>query len=177
MITTNLTGHLYYGSSYESCSNCGTCDGGKCDYCHAVYVTSDNSCFTNKEDAVSYDDEYTNGIASLIPVINFKYTSGIDETDLTVIRGALCVRIWETTDKADYTKEDYGYRYAPCNTNSPVYAKYLAIAKEKMTRYNSCTCTDKDEDDSSCCGMMGCTDKSCYREMTCGKRTEKKWYM
>jgi hypothetical protein len=30
------TGHLYYGSPYESCDSCGNCDGGKCDFCREV---------------------------------------------------------------------------------------------------------------------------------------------
>lgn len=33
---TEYTGHLYYGSPYESCDSCGNCDGGKCDYCREV---------------------------------------------------------------------------------------------------------------------------------------------
>ena len=30
------SGHTHAGSSYESASDCGTCSGAKCDYCHWV---------------------------------------------------------------------------------------------------------------------------------------------
>jgi hypothetical protein len=33
---TEFTGHLYYGSPYESCDSCGNCDGARCDYCKEV---------------------------------------------------------------------------------------------------------------------------------------------
>ena len=33
------TGHLYYGSPYETCDRCGNCDGARCDTCHKVEVT------------------------------------------------------------------------------------------------------------------------------------------
>ena len=32
----HYTGHIYYKSPYECDNNCGTCDGGACDFCHKV---------------------------------------------------------------------------------------------------------------------------------------------
>ena len=36
-----LTGHQYYNSPYESCDNCKTCDGARCDYCNTKYIVED----------------------------------------------------------------------------------------------------------------------------------------
>lgn len=35
------TGHMYYGSSYESCDGCGNCNGANCDYCNKKYTVKD----------------------------------------------------------------------------------------------------------------------------------------
>lgn len=37
-LTTDLTGHTYYRSPYESCDSCGTCDGARCDNCRKKYT-------------------------------------------------------------------------------------------------------------------------------------------
>lgn len=50
-ITTEYTGHQYYRSPYESCDNCGTCDGARCDYCRKKYIVKD----------LRTDTEYYNG--------------------------------------------------------------------------------------------------------------------
>ena len=36
-----LTGHTYFGSPHESASNCGTCDGARCDFCREVLICLD----------------------------------------------------------------------------------------------------------------------------------------
>ena len=36
-----LTGHMYYNSIYETCDNCGNCDGAKCEFCKTKYVVED----------------------------------------------------------------------------------------------------------------------------------------
>ena len=35
-----LSGHCYRGSSSETDSDCGNCDGGRCDSCHEVYTVT-----------------------------------------------------------------------------------------------------------------------------------------
>lgn len=40
-ILTEYSGHTYYGSPYETCSNCGNCTGAMCDYCEKVYTVID----------------------------------------------------------------------------------------------------------------------------------------
>jgi len=37
-VHVELTGHQYYGSPYESCDSCGTCDGARCDGCKVVWI-------------------------------------------------------------------------------------------------------------------------------------------
>ena len=45
-LTTELTGHTYYRSPYESCDSCGTCDGTRCDTCREKYTVTN---FTSDE--------------------------------------------------------------------------------------------------------------------------------
>lgn len=40
-IDKELTGHMYYGSPYESCDECGNCNGAKCDFCHEKFTVID----------------------------------------------------------------------------------------------------------------------------------------
>lgn len=35
------TGHMHYGSPYETSSDCRNCDGAKCERCHNMYVVTD----------------------------------------------------------------------------------------------------------------------------------------
>lgn len=39
--TIEFTGHQYYKSPYESCDNCGTCDGARCQTCKKLYIVKD----------------------------------------------------------------------------------------------------------------------------------------
>lgn len=37
MLTRAYTGHMYYGSPYETYDFCGNCDGAKCEHCRTVF--------------------------------------------------------------------------------------------------------------------------------------------
>lgn len=50
-----FTGHIYYRSPYESCDNCGTCDGARCDYCKEKYTVE--NLRTNKVYYNGFDKE------------------------------------------------------------------------------------------------------------------------
>ena len=54
-VRTELTGHMYYGSPYETCDDCGNCNGARCDYCDIVWIVED----TNEKIHIKkeYDDE------------------------------------------------------------------------------------------------------------------------
>lgn len=54
-ICKELTGHQYYGSPYESCDECGNCDGARCDYCKLKYIVKD--LFSDKEYYNGYDKD------------------------------------------------------------------------------------------------------------------------
>ena len=38
--TVEYSGHMYFGSPFESADSCGTCNGAKCDYCHKIVTPS-----------------------------------------------------------------------------------------------------------------------------------------
>lgn len=40
-VTLEYTGHTYYGSPYETCDSCGTCDGAKCGTCLTKVIVED----------------------------------------------------------------------------------------------------------------------------------------
>ena len=62
-VTEVFTGHMHYGSPYESYDNCGTCDGANCNSCRTLYEVqgldqNDEKVylfkrFSNKDEAVS----------------------------------------------------------------------------------------------------------------------------
>ena len=62
-IYEELTGHMYYRSPYESCDDCGNCDGARCEYCKTKYIVK------------SFDDETL-------------YYSGYDKKEAERIRDA-----------------------------------------------------------------------------------------
>ena len=51
-----LTGHMYYRSPYESCDDCGTCDGARCDYCKTRYIVKDLDTDEYLYNGLSKDD-------------------------------------------------------------------------------------------------------------------------
>lgn len=62
-----------------------------------------------------------------------------------------------------------------CVDNNPLYKEKLLECVLKLKKYNECTCTNKNDEDT--CILFGCNDFSCYHEMRKGKRTERKIYM
>lgn len=52
-IYTELTGHIYYKSIYESCDSCGICNGVRCDTCRRKYIVRD--LYLDKEYYDGYD--------------------------------------------------------------------------------------------------------------------------
>lgn len=75
---TELTGHIYYRSPYESCDKCGTCDGAQCDYCKTKYIvknldtdkilydgfSKDKAEYILKENSCNYSDIISDIIAN-----------------------------------------------------------------------------------------------------------------
>lgn len=41
LLYSELSGHLYKNSPYESCDDCGNCDGGRCEFCKRRYFVKD----------------------------------------------------------------------------------------------------------------------------------------
>lgn len=77
---SELTGHMYYKSPYESCDSCGTCDGIKCDTCRTKYIVED--LYKNKEYYTGFDkneaehirDEHKENYSDIIADILVHYT-------------------------------------------------------------------------------------------------------
>lgn len=173
MISVHKTGHQYYNSPIECDDNCGTCDGARCETCRDQYeVWGIDKRFYNKEEAESTEKELEAANISLFPVIPEFHRINSAVPEYTVVDGVLCIQLWKSPKFKGDT--DWGYRYLPCNQDSPAYSKELEAAQGRINKYNECLCTDKDKDDD--CNKMGCRDQSCYNEMKYRKRTEKKWY-
>ena len=61
MIEKSLTGHIYYGSPYESYDSCGTCDGANCHKCKTVY----EACFVNDYESNETFDSYEKALCDI----------------------------------------------------------------------------------------------------------------
>ena len=58
-VIQQLTGHMHYGSPFETDSDCGNCDGARCDSCHTFWRSfNTDKSFVNKEDAVKCEEEF-----------------------------------------------------------------------------------------------------------------------
>lgn len=54
-LQTELTGHMYYGSPYETYDSCGNCDGARCETCNKRYIVYNWA--TLEEEFITYDKE------------------------------------------------------------------------------------------------------------------------
>ena len=78
-IYKELSGHMYYGSIHESCDDCGTCNGARCDSCVTRYIVEDlitNKLYyrgSNKEEAERIRDEHKKDYSNIIDDILDNY--------------------------------------------------------------------------------------------------------
>lgn len=156
MIIKKYTGHMYRNSPYETDSDCGNCNGARCENCIIKFVSTE----TNKVcDTIEESKENEKAFKMLInDLSSYNITFFIKNDKL------YCINI---DDKKDAIL---------CNEESPLYQEYFDTTKQKVARYTECVCNDKDDANNQC-SKYGCDDSSCYIEMKRGKRIEKKWYM
>lgn len=147
MVIKMLTGHAHYRSACETDSDCGNCDGARCDSCNALYYVhtlGSDYIFTNKEEADRID--------KLVDEQPY-YTLRL-ENNLVMI-GTL-----------ELTKDNIG---------EDLYNEIYNNLNASRIKYNNCKCTNKATE--SCGDYCYCDDARCYYEMVNIGRTEKKWYM
>ena len=83
-LTTELTGHTYYRSPYESCDSCGTCDGARCDTCREKYTVtnfaSDEVYYSgyNRAEAEEELDSRQTHYSDIIADVIARYGSRLD---------------------------------------------------------------------------------------------------
>ena len=172
MIVKIKTGHMYRNSAHETADSCGNCDGARCHNCVDIFEFNGER-YDTYEEAKKVEDVTEGLLKVLLPELSsadYEISDIPEDYEYHIIDGKLCIRVWKRSSFIGDT--DWGLRSIPCNEESPMYAQKLEGAIERLNQYNECTCTDKEYECS-----LGCPDKTCYREMKAGKRTEKKWYM
>lgn len=158
MILKKYTGHMYRNSPYETDSDCGNCDGARCETCQLkFYSTITNDTFDTLDEGKEAEEMYFKLLRNHKSTYDLKF----------IIKD----------DKLYGIDMDPKFEPILCDEESPLYQEYFEKTLRKFTRYNECKCTNKDdEDDGSCC-KYGCDDASCYNDMKNRGRVTKKWYM
>lgn len=155
-----LTGHLYLGSSYETCNSCGNCNGANCDSCETEWIV-EGKVFYNMDEARAAEELTADLIVYEGTMYNTEYANFFVKDN----------ELWAHIYASEYID-------VPCNKDNAAYSDRLTETIDRHAKWEECTCTNKDnENDSNPCCIYGCRDSYCYFEMKeCG-RTEQKWYM
>lgn len=164
MITVKLTGHLHRGSAIESSSDCGTCDGARCEGCHKRWVF-DGITYYSYEDALEAEANSLSAWQSLVPGVehpsNPEFALNGD--------GELAALCWSW---------EKGNHLVVCNPEASAYDALYAKALKATELWMKCPCIDKaDHSYANDCSLMGCNDSRCQYEVKHKGRKERKWYM
>ena len=164
MITRILTGHLYAGSPIESSSDCGTCDGARCEHCHTRWEF-EGKRYESSELALEAEAASRNTWAELLPGVEMpphpEFALNAD--------GELAALCW-SMEKGDHL--------VICNPEATAYDNLYAKALKATELWVKCPCVDKAEHPyANDCSLMGCNDSRCQFEVECRGRKERKWYM
>ena len=166
MLNKHYNGHMYRGSATETDSDCGNCDGARCDTCKEYWTVDGNGDerFYTIEEAQKVADT----VATLLPS---EYRTPSEdyffEKDGLLYAG----------DVYALASNNYGCIDVQCNQESSMYNEKLEDCKKRRVMYNECKCLDKDNENLELsCPKYGCNDVSCYAKMKNGC-TNKKWYM
>jgi hypothetical protein len=164
-----MSGHMYRGSAHETDSDCGNCDGARCEICVTTWAVYgyEQKQWDTKEQALAYAEEQKKAREELIPGYN---GSSVPEYFLNP----------KTWDLMAYWHDEHNVTQRTiCKHNTPLYDKLWYDAVDKADMWDQCTCVDKAEHHyaNSCGVFRGCNDSRCFYEMKHCGRTEKKWYM
>ena len=164
MIIRILTGHLYAGSPIESSSDCGNCDGARCEHCHTRWEF-EGKRYESSELALEAEAASRNTWEELLPGVempsNPEFTLNAD--------GELAALCW-SWEKGDHL--------VICNPEATAYNNLYAKALKATELWVKCPCVDKAEHPyANDCSIMGCNDTCCQFEVECRGRKERKWYM
>lgn len=164
MITKILTGHMYVGSALETSSDCGNCDGARCDYCRTRWEF-EGQRFDSYEAVLEAKDKAVDVWETLVPGIekpsHQQFALNAD--------GELAALLWSWEN---------GDHLVTCNPDSPAYDTLYAKALKATELWVKCPCVDKaDHCYANDCSVMGCNDSRCLFEVKHEGRKERKWYM
>lgn len=140
MIISAFTGHMYRNSPYESDSDCGNCNGARCDTCTERFRSTkiDGEIFRNKQEAEDAEKEYEN---------------------LIFCNDSLTLTFFIRDNKLYCTIYNDGHIDIECNRESSIYEKVFNGLQRQYERYNEIKC------ESESCIKYGCLDLSCYRDI------------
>ena len=164
MITIILTGHLHAGGPTESSSDCGNCDGARCEHCRTMWLF-DGKRFNSYEAALEAEAASRNAWEELLPGVEMpshqQFALNAD--------GELATLLWSWED---------GDHLVTCSPDSPAYEALYAKALKATELWVKCPCVDKAEHPyANDCSLMGCNDSRCQFEVKHKGRKERKWYM
>ena len=164
MITLVLTGHMYVGSAIETSSDCGNCNGARCESCRKNWEFNGRT-YTSFEAAVDAQANCQSTWEELVPGVE---RPSNPEFALNAY-GELAALCWNW-EKADHL--------VVCNPEASAYDNLYAKALEATKLWVQCPCVDKaDHCYANDCSIMGCNDHRCRFEVEHHGRKERKWYM
>lgn len=164
MITRILTGHLHAGGPTESSSDCGNCDGARCENCRTLYLF-EGQRYNSAELALEAEAASRNTWEELLPGVEMPF----DPQFALNADGELAALCWSWDD---------GDHLVICNPEASAYDALCAKALKATELWVKCPCVDKGEHPyANDCSLMGCNDSRCQFEVKHKGRKERKWYM
>jgi len=144
MLVKQLTGHMYRGSIEETDSDCGNCDGARCEYCTELYsyygYESTSGWHSSQEEALALGKAEEQKRLLLVPGANSK-----DLIDIMWILKdeKLCAYFYKSGSYNSGLILEGKYVTVECNEESPLYYSLWKTAVDNHARWCSCPITDK----------------------------------
>jgi hypothetical protein len=168
-VTKHLSGHMYRGSAHETDSDCGNCDGARCEGCTPSWEACGRG-FPSYEEAKEVAGAEASEMAELCSSVPeearpaYWHPMYFVKEDLS-----LWVRYW---NPKVMDGESEAYLEAPCNPKAPSYEKEQVGALARRVLWDTCTYPDKGQDgaESQCCMCQQCDDARCFRCMRDGRK-------
>jgi len=145
---------MYRGSAYESDSDCGNCDGARCEYCveRFAFYGYDDRWFDSAEEAQEYGERKERERADLVPGVKVKNLTNV-----------MWVFVGDELHCHYYDHDYEGYKTAKCNTESPLYYDLWSAAVNRAYEYDKCPIPDKGKGyhTSYCQRFCQCSGRRC----------------
>lgn len=171
-VTKHMSGHMYRGSAHETDSDCGNCDGGRCEGCEPIWEACGRG-FLSYEEAQEVLDAEAKRVAELCSNVPEEIRTAWSWHPMYFVKddATLWVRYWNPKVMDSYDKEE-AYLEAPCNPKADGYEKEQLAALERGLKWEACTYPDKGLGgiESECCMCKQCDDPRCYFLMKDGRK-------